>query len=285
MKQSPFFSIVIPTLNEEEFLPLLLSDLASQSYKNFEVLHVDANSEDKTLQLAAGFSEKIDITSFSTEKRNVSFQRNLGINNSRGNWILFIDADVRIPTYFLDGIRYRIAQKPTTDIFTTWVKVAGNKKVNQSIEKIINFAFEFYNSIGKESAFGAMIGVKTHIAKNHPFDISQKVMEDSIFVEKIVDDGNKFSIFKDPRYTYSIRRLESSGILDNVQTYSKMIINYYLKGNDFKSQNFGYEMNGGNSYVKSDKTFLKMLSDLEKQVSTVPKQKIKTLLNLIKDSI
>jgi glycosyltransferase involved in cell wall biosynthesis len=44
----PFFSIVVPTLNEELFLPYLLKDLQNQKEKNFEVIVVDSYSEDKT---------------------------------------------------------------------------------------------------------------------------------------------------------------------------------------------------------------------------------------------
>ena len=48
-KTEPFFSIIIPTLNEEKYLPLLLSDLEHQLFTDFEVIVVDGKSADKTV--------------------------------------------------------------------------------------------------------------------------------------------------------------------------------------------------------------------------------------------
>jgi glycosyltransferase involved in cell wall biosynthesis len=45
------FSIVIPTLNEEGFIGGILEDLAQQDYTDFEVIHVDGKSEDRTCQI------------------------------------------------------------------------------------------------------------------------------------------------------------------------------------------------------------------------------------------
>jgi len=42
----PFISIIIPTLNEEKFLPKLLNSIKEQNYKNYEIIIADANSTD-----------------------------------------------------------------------------------------------------------------------------------------------------------------------------------------------------------------------------------------------
>lgn len=128
MQQKPFFSIVIPTLNEAQYLPHLLSDLADQTYTNFEIIHVDAHSDDSTTTESEKFNKTLVIKTTQSDIKNVSHQRNLDIELAKGDWIIFMDADNRLPKYFLDGIRYRLAQKPSTDIFTTWVKVSGDKK-------------------------------------------------------------------------------------------------------------------------------------------------------------
>jgi len=49
MTKEPFFSIIIPCLNEEKSLPLLLKDLAGQTLQDFEVIVVDGQSQDKTV--------------------------------------------------------------------------------------------------------------------------------------------------------------------------------------------------------------------------------------------
>lgn len=50
MQKNVFFSIIIPTLNEEGYLPLLLEDLKKQTFNDFEVVHIDGNSDDQTVK-------------------------------------------------------------------------------------------------------------------------------------------------------------------------------------------------------------------------------------------
>ena len=46
------YSVIIPTLNEEKFLPNLLESLIVQTDKHFEVIVVDGSSKDKTVAIA-----------------------------------------------------------------------------------------------------------------------------------------------------------------------------------------------------------------------------------------
>jgi len=96
----PFFSIVIPTLNEECYLPNLLCDLSRQTCRDFEVIVVDANSEDQTNYQAQQFKERFDAFTFlASTKRNVSHQRNLGADRAVADWLIFLDAQAdRQPT-------------------------------------------------------------------------------------------------------------------------------------------------------------------------------------------
>ena len=81
---NPHFSIVIPCLNEEKYLPKLLTNLEKQTLKDFEVIVVDGQSEDKTLAKATSFNNRLKIKTLKADKRNVSFQRNLGAKNAKG---------------------------------------------------------------------------------------------------------------------------------------------------------------------------------------------------------
>ena len=54
-------SVIIPTLNEEKHLPKLLKDLQKQKNKDFEVVIVDAYSDDKTCDKAHEFDDGMDI--------------------------------------------------------------------------------------------------------------------------------------------------------------------------------------------------------------------------------
>src|SRR5688572_25766785 len=109
----PFFSVIIPTLNEAQFLPKLLTDLAAQQEKEFEVIVVDGKSEDQTVSRARGFAEKLTLSVYEVEKRNVSFQRNYGASKAHGRYFIFFDADVGMAATFLKALKEKLlTQKP-----------------------------------------------------------------------------------------------------------------------------------------------------------------------------
>ncbi|KKT87511.1 MAG: Cell wall biogenesis glycosyltransferase, partial [Candidatus Collierbacteria bacterium GW2011_GWD2_45_10] len=94
LTRKPFFSVIIPALNEEKYLPLLLADLAKQTTRDFEVIIIDGNSKDKTVAKAKLFKNKLPLlTILSSPVRNVSVQRNQGATKATGRYLLFNDAD------------------------------------------------------------------------------------------------------------------------------------------------------------------------------------------------
>ena len=70
-------SIIIPTINEANNLPLLLSDL-SITHKEGEIIIVDCGSEDKTIDVANIYGAKV----FKSEERNRGLQLDIGAKNS-----------------------------------------------------------------------------------------------------------------------------------------------------------------------------------------------------------
>ena len=88
-------SIIIPTLNEEEYLPRLLQSIKEQKYKDYEIIVADAGSQDKTLEVAKKYGAVI------TGGGHPGKGRNEGVKVAHGNAFLFLDADVSLPKNFL----------------------------------------------------------------------------------------------------------------------------------------------------------------------------------------
>lgn len=247
-----FFSIVIPTLNEEKFLPLLLNDLTKQTFENFEVVHVDGSSEDKTILKAKTFQKKINLKNFTVKKRNVSFQRNYGANKASGKWIIFMDADNRLPQTFLSQVKKKVEAKHP-DAFTTHIEVDSKNLAFQTACNVFNLQMDLSNGLGfRPKALGSMIGIKKEIIKKLQFNEENKVCEDAIFIEKIKNNGYKFIVLKRPKYFYSFRRINKEGVLKMLKIISKLHI-HYLVGKNFEKDNCGYEMKGGSYYNESKK--------------------------------
>lgn len=102
---NPYFSIIIPTLNEERYLPRLLESLSKQLFRDFEVIIVDGGSSDKTVDIALMYADKVIV-----ERCNQSKARNVGASISNGKYLVFLDADAAIDPFFLEKARDIFAQ-------------------------------------------------------------------------------------------------------------------------------------------------------------------------------
>jgi cellulose synthase/poly-beta-1,6-N-acetylglucosamine synthase-like glycosyltransferase len=91
-------SIIIPTLNEERHVGALLSDLTAQTRVPDEVLVVDAGSEDGTREVVGQFA----FAKLLEGKPPVACGRNLGGRSAKGDVLIFLDADARLPATFLE---------------------------------------------------------------------------------------------------------------------------------------------------------------------------------------
>ncbi len=82
-------SVIIPTRNSERKIEKCLRSITNQTYKNIEILVIDAFSNDHTHEIISKFSIRI----FSLEGERTR-AKNFGISNSNGEFLLFIDSDM-----------------------------------------------------------------------------------------------------------------------------------------------------------------------------------------------
>lgn len=107
-------SVVIITLNEEASIGNILSDLAKQTWNKFEVIIVDSNSSDATVATAKEFTSTFkEFTVIEMKNRGVSLGRNTGAEHAKYERLLFLDADVRLASTFLEEAAFYLAKTET----------------------------------------------------------------------------------------------------------------------------------------------------------------------------
>lgn len=247
---APALSIIIPVLNEEKYLPTLLTDLSRQTYTDFEVIVVDGQSKDRTVEKANHFGHRLPkLTILKSDLSNVCHQRNLGAAAASADLILFMDADNRLPTYFLQGIKYRL-DLTGPDIFTTWIAAEENSSNSVAIATIINLYFDLQKGTDNPPTIEAMLGFKKEVFKKlKGFNPKLAINEGNDIVKKAIKRGFHFELYQDPTYSFSLRRLRKQGTLRMIGTVSQLEIGRLLgrKMSIDKVKKL-YPMKGGNYY-------------------------------------
>lgn len=87
------FSVIIPTLNEQNYISDILNDIQIQETKPKEIIIVDGFSKDRTVKIVKKKFPKVKLYS---SPPNVSSQRNFGAKNSTADYLIFLDADTRL---------------------------------------------------------------------------------------------------------------------------------------------------------------------------------------------
>lgn len=115
---SPIISIIIPVYNASSYIKEALDSVVHQSLKNIEIIAINDCSTDESLNILKEYSEEYNnIRIFSTSKNSGSpgIPKNIGINNAKGEYVMFMDND---DIYAEDAceVLYDIAQKTNSDV-------------------------------------------------------------------------------------------------------------------------------------------------------------------------
>lgn len=105
-------SIIIPTLNEEDYLPRLLQSFADQDYKGiYEIIVVDGHSTDNTVGVIKDYQKLLpNLLSYQCEK-GTSRQRNYGAKKAKYDSLIFLDGDMEVPKNSLRKIEKHFQTK------------------------------------------------------------------------------------------------------------------------------------------------------------------------------
>ncbi|KGF97507.1 hypothetical protein EU96_1219 [Prochlorococcus marinus str. MIT 9302] len=131
-------SIIIPTINEANNLPLLLSDL-SIIQEEGEILIVDCGSEDKTIDVANIYGAKV----YKSQERNRGLQLDIGAKNSKGEWLIFLHADTRLTHDWFTKIK-SVFKGDKNFIYYFKFKISNKKIIYRVLEILVNFRSKYF---------------------------------------------------------------------------------------------------------------------------------------------
>lgn len=150
-------SVVIPAWNEEKYIATCIEHLLNQTVKADEIIIVDNNSTDRTVEIAQNYP----VTIVHEKIQGITPARNLGLNTARGEYILRTDADTRAPHTWIESMMESFKKHPDAVAVTgplTFYDLPGAKK--ESYKATIKYSKISRKLYGHEVLTGPNMGIK-----------------------------------------------------------------------------------------------------------------------------
>lgn len=201
-------SIIVPTLNEERYLPRLLDSIYGQDYEGeYEIIVVDGRSLDSTKQVCKSYEEKLPV-SFHLCDAGVSKQRNYGATLAEYDNLLFVDADMR----FSKGNLNRIAAfySSNTDFIASPKFMPYDGGYLDKIFAVLGNLYLRLNRFTSPVVCGmCVITTKNVFNSINGFDESLRYAEDIDFGLRVFKKGFGYHILPSIVMLSSTRRLQT----------------------------------------------------------------------------
>lgn len=121
----PRFSIIVPLYNKAPFVKKALDSIVSQSFADWECIIIDDGSTDNSADIAQSIISSLSETDHSIIRilrqpnSGVAKARNVGVENSHGDYLCFLDADDWWEPTFLEEMDRLIAEYPKAGLYAT----------------------------------------------------------------------------------------------------------------------------------------------------------------------
>jgi glycosyltransferase involved in cell wall biosynthesis len=193
-------SIVIPTYNEEKNIKKCLTALTKQVVPADEIIVVNNNSTDKTVEIA----QKFPVRVVNEKKQGISFARNCGFNAAKYEIIARTDADTVVPRDWVKKIKENFENKEIDALCGT-AEIRDVKLVNSQLYN--NLYIDLMKLI--QGGQGTLIGFNMALSKKIWNKIkerlemdNQKVHEDVDLALKVNQYGGKIGYDKPHFFLY-----------------------------------------------------------------------------------
>lgn len=226
----PLISIIIPVYNGESTIERCISSVLSQSYENYEIIVVDDGSSDNSHSVIARYNDN-RIKYVKKENGGVSSARNLGIELSCGDYVLFLDCDDELNSGALEKYA-SIAKNTSADVISTAIRIRKNGEncsvIGFDSDKFFGYDI-FSHILVSPEKFGYAGGkmVKRSLITDNAlkFDTEMKTQEDLSFLLDAYALGSSFQFSSFEGYIYNIQHEERSiPLSDNIKNRVKAIL-------------------------------------------------------------
>ena len=212
-------SIIVPVYNASKYLENCLNSILKQTYNNIEVILIDDGSTDNSLEICKEYKKNDKrIKIIHKENGGISSVRNLGVKESKGKYICFVDSDDYIEKDYVEVLYSGIKKYKTKLCFGGYRNVYND---GTAVDKFSNKTYK----LSKVKTLNKLLYVDG-------VDVSpwSKIYEKSLFDDITYPEGR---IFEDTATTYKL-----IDKCDNIAICDYPIYNYCIRSSSITSSKF-----------------------------------------------
>lgn len=210
LEQNNMISIIVPIYNKEKYLEKCLDSLLNQTYRELEILLVDDGSTDKSLEICRSYAEKDErIRVFSKKNGGVASARNLGVRESLGEYLSFVDPDDYVHPEYAGCLKEALEESGAelvycyaTDIWASKGKSHTISTETGEITVISRNQYDWFDEKTHAVSWGVLY--RQEIAKNILFQDNLKIGEDTLYLAECIHASSKIARVDRALYYYYI---------------------------------------------------------------------------------
>ncbi|MBR6902940.1 MAG: glycosyltransferase family 2 protein [Clostridia bacterium] len=248
MQSEPLVSIIMPIYKVEKYIEKSVKSVIEQSYKNIELILVDDGSPDKSADIAESVLKEnsYPYKLIRQENKGLGEARNTGVQNSGGEWILFLDSDDIIIKDTVEHLVKAIGENADL-VFSRYNMITSQEDINENISigkctylapKEIQNGFLLRNYV--ILAAGTLFRRKLFFEENIFFG-KMPWSEDQHFIWRLLAVVNGAVFLDEPLYQYLKRPgsiMTSSSINNVINSYPAICDLPRLYNNNLLVKNF-----------------------------------------------
>ncbi len=280
------FSIIVPVYNAENYIKDCIESILNQDYENIELILINDGSRDNSLAICNNYITDKRVKIISQENRGVSYTRNVGIQNSTGEYIVFVDSDDCIESNMCSTYNNILNKHDVDLIISDFKKISPEKNIFQEKNFEFKYKEDIYNidSLSNIFSLGYQYGMfnvpfskcfKKSKIKSY-FNDKISIGEDLLFCLNYIANIDHFYISNMSLYNYVIQENNNSLSTKYDYDYFKMIFEVYNETNHIIDK-IGGSKTSDMKYVVHQKFIYDMLTLCErlsriKNISFIDKQ-------------
>lgn len=219
----PLVSIIIPSFNRQNLIGETLDSVLAQTYQNWECIVVDDGSTDNTIEVVdfyASRDSRIKCYQRDREPKGGSVCRNIGLNISEGEYIIFLDSDDLLHNTCLESRIYKFNLYPTKDflIFQSkdfYVKIGDNNtiwNIDKEEEDLIRFlrfdiVWSISGPIWKKDALMKINGFTDYLRSWQDWEIHVRALSNGLSYKKFFNENPDVYIRREREHSVGIESM------------------------------------------------------------------------------